>query len=577
MSKQPPSAGSGQVPDPLRLAAAIAKSPFVPGAISLELFYLEVALLRRRILRQDRRQAVAAGKAPNAPAEAVYCIDGYHGGVTFWDWLALPGGGFWYAYCWNLVGRILLERAGARPFASLKASPALHSVFDVDAHTYEHMARRQPAAIAQLRKAVEAGTIEVVNGTYGQPLCQTVSGEAIVRHFYYGLAAIEKTLGVRVESFLSQEPLFFPQLPQVLAGFRFQRAVLRTHWAPFGSDPAEDATLVRWRGPDGSEMPTVPRYRFTDYSWKRPDHRGLEKGGLAGADLVRWGEEDVTAFRRQAEAHGIGQPLVSRVADFHVVDPACPDAPLANAVSLAGQGLRFVTAKEYFDLAENDGPVVTYSLDQMPAAIPWGLEGERLLKARTEAEGRLLVAERLDAIAHALGGPSDEAKLNRAWKKLLLAQHHDLHVCAPWLSRRHGQPMGAVGRDLAVAATQAADAVAETALRYLASLLDTSSVKGQPLVVFNPSPWPRREYVQAAGRVIDLPPLGYRVVDGREGGTAPGETDKHPVYSTEVRPDGSFCLKKDGELILDGGGYLTVWKDGRWHDSRQSVACVRLV
>ena len=208
--------------------------------------------------------------------------------------------------------------------------------------------------MARLAQAVQAGAIEVVNGTYGQPLSLTVSGEAMVRHFYYGLRAIEEAMGARVESFLSQEPLFFPQMPQVLAGFGFQRAVLRTHWAPFGSDPGVDATVVRWRGPDGSEMPTVPRYAFTDYGWLRPDHRGLEKGGLTGADLARWGRDQLDGLRRRAEMHGVDRPLLSRVADFHMVDPARPDAPLANARALASQGARFLTVREYFQEGGDD-------------------------------------------------------------------------------------------------------------------------------------------------------------------------------------------------------------------------------
>ena len=53
--------------------------------------------------------------------------------------------------------------------------------------------------------------------------------------------------------------------------------------------------------------------------------------------------------------HGVGRPLLSRVADFHVVDPTRPDAPLANARALAGQGARFLTVREYFQEASEEG------------------------------------------------------------------------------------------------------------------------------------------------------------------------------------------------------------------------------
>jgi hypothetical protein len=531
----------------------------MPRPVLLGLLRATVALLRRRVRQQDR---TASGGRPPAGAPAVYCIDGYHGGITFWDWLALPQGGLWYEYCWNLVARLLIDRALARS--------SLHTVFDVDGHTFEEMAHRRPQDMARLAQAVQAGAIEVVNGTYGQPLSLTVSGEAMVRHFYYGLRAIEGAMGVRVESFLSQEPLFFPQMPQVLAGFGFRRAVLRTHWAPFGSDPGANATVVRWCGPDGSEMPTVPRYAFTDYGWLRPDHRGLEKGGLTGADLARWSRDQLDGLRRRADMHGVDRPLLSRVADFHMVDPARPDAPLANARALANQGARFLTVREYFKESDQEGETATWDIDDMPAAIPWGLGAELLQRARTEAEGDLLAAERLDAIAGALGAASQSANLDAAWKDLLHAQHHDLHVCGPWHSRPHAKSMAEVGADLAWLAAQGARAVALTAQTYLAARVDTSGAGDQPLLVFNPSPWPRREFIPPAGRVLDLPPMGYRTVGLASGGD---EEPEEGPYSLEANPDGTFALLAEGKPLTTGG-YLTVWRDGRWHDSRQTRASV---
>jgi hypothetical protein len=547
--------------DPARLAVVLATSRWVPPPVLLGLLRAAVSLLLRRIHQQDRRQDAR----PPAGAPAVYCIDGYHGGITFWDWLALPQGGFWYEYCWNLVGRLLIDRALARP--------SLHTVFDVDGHTFEEMARRRPQDMARLAQAVQVGAIEVVNGTYGQPLSLTVSGEAIVRHFYYGLRAIEEAIGAPVESFLSQEPLFFPQMPQVLAGFGLQRVVLRTHWAPFGSDPGVDAAVVRWRGPDGSGMPTAPRYAFTDYGWLRPDHRGLEKGGLTGADLARWGRDQLDGLRRRAEMHGLNRPLLSRVADFHVVDPARPDAPLANARALAGQGARFLTVREYFQEIADEGEATTWDIDDMPAAIPWGLGAEILQRARTEAEGDLLAAERLDAIASALGMSSQAARLDAAWKNLLHAQHHDLHVCGPWHSRPHAKSMAEVGADLAWLAAQGARAVALTAQTYLAARVDTSGAGEQPLLVFNPSPWPRREFIPPVGRVVDLPAMGYRTVAAAPGGD---EVPEEGRLSLEENPDGTLTLLAEGKPLATGG-YLTVWRDGRWHDSRQSIASVQTV
>jgi hypothetical protein len=44
-----------------------------------------------------------------------------------------------------------------------------------------------------------------------------------------------------------------------------------------------------------------------------------------------------------------------------------------------------------------------------------------------------------------------------------------------------------------------------------------------------------------------------------------------------VHADGTLSLSHEGRVLVDGGGYLTVWQDGRWHDSRWSETPVRLL
>ena len=82
--------------------------------------------------------------------------------------------------------------------------------------------------------------------------------------------------------------------------------------------------------------------------------------------------------------------------------------------------------------------------------------------------------------------PARQRKLDDAWKNLLHAQHHDLHVCGPWHSRPHAKSMAEVGADLAWLAAQGARSVALAAQAYLAARVDTSGAGEQPLLVFNP-------------------------------------------------------------------------------------------
>jgi hypothetical protein len=198
------------IPD---LALTLLTAPRVPPALLRAVVRIAVALLRWQQAREDRRQAAAPPTHP-APAEPVYLVDGYHGGVVFWDWLALPGGGLWYLYNWPLCLRPALERA--------LRDDRFRATLDLDGWTYEDMAVRAPEAIRQMQEALRLGRLEVVNGTYGQPLALSVSGESFIRQLFYGLEAIGRVLGAEVTVFYSQEPAYFPQLPQILRGFGFR-------------------------------------------------------------------------------------------------------------------------------------------------------------------------------------------------------------------------------------------------------------------------------------------------------------------------------------------------------------------
>lgn len=561
-------------------------SPVVPRLLLKALVRAIVGILRWRLVREDARQATAQPTAP-APAGRLYLVDGYHGGIVFWDWLVLPGGGLWLAYNWPLCVQPALERAAR--------DRRFKAVFDWDAYTLEEMARLAPWAIEIMRQAITAAQLEFVNGTYAQPLARLTSGESFLRQLRYGLRAVRETLGTDVTVFYSQEPAYFPQLPQLLANFGYEGVVLRTQWAAFGTDPAQAATLVRWQGPDGSVLPTVPRYPFQRYDRLRATHRGLANMALSMADdRPDWEPESLAPFEQAARQQGIAHPLVTDLKDTNL-----PDAPWRRAVEVARmENVRLVTVGEYLNLVSHEGPLISYDLDDIPSTLPWGLQGEMLVKAQAAAEGELLVAERLDAIAYVLGRTSDERRLAQAWKSLCLAQHHDLYICGPWHSKRHGACMAQVGQEYAAEAQRVAHEVKEQALRFLAR-----HASGD-LLVFNPSPWPRREYIEVAcprglpdppmalvddeqtipcqlvsqsdedwvlGLVVDLPSLGFRTF--RFSPDAPNAGCGAPSFISAARfhSDGSLSLESEDGVESLAGNYFTAWRDGTWHDSRSSV------
>jgi hypothetical protein len=425
--------------------------------------------------------------------------------------------------------------------------------------------------------------LEIVNGTYAQPLAPTVGSEANLRHFFYGLAAIEDILGTEVKSFVAGEPQFVPQLPQILSDCGIENLVFRTHWAPFGTDPEIDADLVCWRGPDGSEVRMVPRYSWMDYRLQKDDHPGVQNAGLTGDDFEGWTSDEKEQFAAEAEQRGIRRPFVTRLAD-----PKPPESPFPSLVAAArSPGSRMVTVREYCELPHQDEPCVSYTIDDIPTTIPWGLAGEQLHREQAAAETALLTAERLDAILQTMGLPGEEERLDAAWKLLMRGQHHDLHLCAPWHSVRHDLSMGEIGCRFAREGREEADGITNQALGRIAERFAPAITDGRAFLLFNPSPWPRREFVELPATdgsnevwcrgtrlesqlirndareptialVVDLPPLGVDVVEvrARAGDTT---TRSEPA---ELDP-GLDPIAREMQAHPAAGGYLTVWSHGR--------------
>ena len=443
-------------------------------------------LLRAKVnydLYRDRRRAYQFSLLkPGDPSKSrAYFCDGYHGGITFWDWIIIPGGGTWKIYNWPVVAEPILKQ--------LMKCPSLAAVFELDGHTLGSMSLKMPQAIRQMKRAIDTGRLEIVNGTYAQPLAGIFDGETFIRHFYYGLHEIETALSTKVVTFASQEPACFPQLPQILTSFRYLQAILRTHWAPFGTDPSYPSAKIKWQAADGSSIQAIPRYPFMTYgkdnikdnnSAQVEMHYGLDShdhfmaSHLMPLDFEGYSSVGFESFRKSGLQAGIDRPLLTRLEDFNLLS----GAPLKRAASLsASDNISFVTVKQYIKLLEGDAAeanqpdkAVYFSADDFPCYYPWGLQGGIPLNAAQEASHLLLEAERMAAFQAFLSGEAEvtsSKELDQAWKYALQSQHHDLHLCGPWLSRKHNKPMSAVAVDLAAESKIIALEVTNRSLRNL--------------------------------------------------------------------------------------------------------------
>jgi hypothetical protein len=455
------------------------------------------------------------------------------------------------------TGESLWPAATETLLQSLQSNERLRAALVVDSETLIQLTVKAPDVIERLKTAIASERLELVVGDW--PL---MSGEPLLRRIARQVATAQATLEVDVQSCLLSSEQFFPQLPQVLAGFGIRQLIVIA-----GDVSLERPTTVRLQGPDGSAVATA-----------------LAASGASGkarhGDPLFWSNERLEDLREQA---GTGAALVCRFSDA-----ASPDGPVAARAAVAARDdIRFVTPREYFQRAGT-----SQASAHVEGAVTQG-EWGRPSRGTSDAERSLLLAERFDALAYAMGKDSDEGALQRAWQDILRLQYLES-------TPERGQAVAATGRVLA-----------QNALNYLASQIDTSQVEETGYVVFNPSSWPRNEYVEVEatgenqsvwqgkrelpsqvlsqteekttiGFIVEVPPLGYRLLDLRPSPSRSpsplmseiGHGFRNDFYSATIEEHGGLSLQVTGRRLADGAGCLMVWKDGRLQDSREGMTAV---
>lgn len=330
----------------------------------------------------------------------LYYIDGYHGGIRG----HMPLG------CW----RDILEM--------LKKCPEWKLCIDVEPISFDELQHRDPAAYDELNKMIQSadGRLELVSGSYGQCYGYLTDGESNIRHLLMGIDKLREHFpDAELTTFAVQEPCWTSSLPQILLSLGFKRAALKnpsTAWG--GYCEGFDDELFVWEGPDGSQIPTVPRYACEK----------LQKA---------WETESVDAtlsFTEKCINAGISHPTGMIFQDLGWPSlPRLGKLTEAGTVSLPPHVLH-VTWKEYFEhYANTPAKVRKITQESFLCALPWG---EQVLTAMArqvrKGEGFMLKAERIHAMTQFLRLPvKGIERIREGWHHVLMAQHHDGWICAP--------------------------------------------------------------------------------------------------------------------------------------------------
>jgi alpha-mannosidase len=433
--------------------------------------------------------------------------------------------------------------------------PHVKTCINLDARAYEFMAEKFPEVAERLKKYLKEGKVELIGGSYGQPMGTMFSGESNIRQIVVGRETIRRALDYELATFLEEEEFTHPQIPQILAGADIPYASLAQvdTWGRAGVPPLEFNAIL-WKGIDGTAVPCVPKNSLFGYS---PD---LEK---------------LAASPGFSKLKALGKPLIFTWEEFGWDSPESPaylTAP-AKYKQFADQNaaVEFVTLKEYLDkYGARPQETIYLPMDAWNKSLTWGLGGDQLRILDRTVEGTLLAAERFDAVASALGAKSQAELLEKAWKDLLASQSHDVGLCeySRWQGNRmapldrvedyHNFTWGTIGYNHLDAARRQGSAALEVSLGSIARRIDSQTEKRRPLAitVFNPSGTARSGLV-TTGRIYPMPAAAPAfVIKNREG---------RPVLSQLVKgerdPQGNLVMADVAFLAekVPGVGYDTYY------------------
>ena len=416
--------------------------------------------------------------------------------------------------------------------------PHVKTCINLDARAYEFMAEKFPEVAERLKAHLRDGKVELIGGTYGQPMGTTISGESNIRQIVMGRNVILKALGYAMVTFLEEEEFTHPQIPQIVssAGFRYASLAQLDTWGRAGC-PRTDVNSLGWKGIDGTVIPSVPKNALFGYA---PDLKKL----AASAD-----------FRK---LKALGTPLIFAWEEFGWESPEQPAYLTAPARYSALGPVEFVTIKEYLEkYGSRLDDTVYFPMDAWNKSLTWGLGGDQIRILDRMVDGLLLAAELFDAVASGKGRPSQAAELDQAWRDLLASQSHDVGLCeysrwqgdrmAPFdrIEDKHNFTWGAIGYDHLDAAQKRARDVLDGALTYLGARVHAPASGRQDLaaVVFNPHAWPRTD-LAATGRLYPVPPRTRDVVVRDRAG--------HPVPSQIAKSE----KDADGHLVVAEMSFL---------------------
>ena len=182
---------------------------------------------------------VDAQRGPAVNNDTTYMLTYDHGGLILWG---------------EDHFQIKLQNA----ISWLDKYPSFKIGLENEAHIYDYFAENNVALLDEIRQYLRQykGRFGIGSCTYGQPLSVFISDESNIRQIYYALDTEQRLFNYRPPVYIMSEHAMHSQIPQIIKGFGFDGAIMRTHYMMYGYNPVFNVPIGWWTGLDGTSQIT---------------------------------------------------------------------------------------------------------------------------------------------------------------------------------------------------------------------------------------------------------------------------------------------------------------------------------
>ncbi|HVW33929.1 MAG TPA: alpha-mannosidase [Acidimicrobiia bacterium] len=367
------------------------------------------------------------------------------------------------------------------------------------------MEEHYPELFTRIAERVRTGQFVPVGGMWVEADCNMASGESLVRQLVLGKRYFADRFGVECrELWLPDAFGYTAALPQIMAAAGVDWFVSqKLSWNDTNRFPHH---TFWWEGLDGTRV----RAHFPPADTYNGDMSAREilRSARAARSLYPFGHGD-----------GGGGPTREMLEVARRLSPT--DGLLTTPAVALEPPAAFFAAVE-----ADPAPLPVWVGDLYLEKHRGTFTSQSAIKrGNRKGEAALQAAELWTAAAGSGARPAVTAELDAAWRLLLTNQFHDILPGSSirWVAEESEVQLAEV--------VARADAVAATALDELAGRIDTTGLS-DPAIVFNPTPFARREVVDLGGHPVrlEVPALGWTT----HSRSAPPEGDEVRVTATSL-------------------------------------------